>query len=238
VPLKKCKVVVVPMKRIGNREIFDTIEEVVQPSHTALLIIDMQNDFAAKGGFFDKKKINISMMEKAIPHQRELLDAARSSGVFVVYTENTVYMNPDGSILESPAHLAFYDKCGYLPDLEKGEFFTISGTWGEKTVANLAPGSGEYVINKHRPSGFVGTNMDMILRTRDIETVVVTGCVTQGCVETTVRDAGNHDYYVVVPSDAVASQNKQLHDAALSVMAARWTVTTSEEITKIWKQPT
>jgi len=225
------------MKQVGNRMIYSTLEEMVQPGHTALLVIDMQNDFATKGGFFDKKKIDISMMEQAIPNQRRLLDAARSSGVFVVFTENTVYMNPDGTLLESPAHLAFYDKCGYLPDLEKGEFFTIAGQWGEKTVDALTPRSGEYVIHKHRPSGFVGTNMDMILRARGVETVVVTGCVTQGCVETTVRDAGNHDYYVTVPSDAVASQSKQLHEAALSVMAARWTVTSSGEITKIWEQP-
>jgi len=225
------------MKRVGEQMIYDTLGEMVQPGHTALLIIDMQNDFAAKDGFFDKKGISIRMMEKAIPRQRELLIAARSSGVFVVYTENTVYMNPDGVILESPAHLAFYEKCGYLPDLEKGEFFTIDGQWGEKTVDALAPRKGEYVIHKHRPSGFVGTNMDMILRARGIETVVVTGCVTQGCVETTVRDAGNHDYYVVIPSDAVASQNEQLHDAALLVMAARWAVTSSDEIVKLWKQP-
>lgn len=224
------------MKRIGERDIYDRLEEMVRPDHTALLIIDMQNDFAARGGFFDKKQINIAMMERAIPRQRALLDAARSSGVFVVYTENTVYVNPDGTILESPAHLAFYDKCGYLPDLARGEFFTIAGQWGERTVDVLAPHRGEYVIHKHRPSGFVGTNMDMILRARGVETVVVAGCVTQGCVETTVRDAGNHDYYVVVPSDAVASQSQQLHDAALLVMAARWTVTTSEEVIKDWTE--
>lgn len=213
---------------------FDTLEEIIQPDHTALLIIDMQNDFATDGGFFDMKGIDIDMMKKAIPNQKNLLEAARSKGVFIVYTENTVYMNPDGTILESPAHLSFYKKCGYLPDLQEGEFFTVDNSWGQQTVKALSPKKGEIVIRKHRPCGFYGTNLDMILRNRNIKTVVVTGCVTQGCVETTVRDAGNHDYYVVIPSDAVASQSSELHDAALLVMAARWTVTTSEKIIKIW----
>lgn len=224
------------MKQIGRKHIYDNLEEMLAPDHTALLIIDMQNDFAAPDGFFDKNEIDIGMMVDAVPSMKALLLAAREADVFVVYTENTVYLNPDGTILESPAHLAFYDKCGYLPNLEAGTFFTVDGTWGQKTVEELSPQPGEYVIRKHRPSGFVGTNMDMILRANDIETVVVTGCVTQGCVETTVRDAGNHDYYVVVPSDAVASQRRDLHEAALLVMGARWRVAPSSRVVNVWKK--
>jgi ureidoacrylate peracid hydrolase len=91
------------------------------------------------------------------------------------------------------------------------------------------------VVKKWRSSAFVGTNLDMVLRCNGIKTLVVTGDVTQGCVESTARDASFHDYYVVVLEDCVATYEHDLHEASLKVLRTRVDVTPSGDVLKIWE---
>ena len=89
-------------------------------------------------------------------------------------------------------------------------------------------------MRKWRSSGFWGTNLDMILRSNGIETVVMTGCTTEGCVESTARDAMFNDYYVVIAEDCVGSDDRQQHDASLLLMRHRFDVAQSPEISATW----
>ena len=86
-----------------------------------------------------------------------------------------------------------------------------------------------------RPTDW-GTNLDMLLRSNAIETVVVTGCTTEGCVESTARDALFNDYYVVLPEDCVASDDSRQHEASLFLMCHRFDVVSSDDILPIWKR--
>ncbi|HEV8725338.1 MAG TPA: cysteine hydrolase [Candidatus Binatia bacterium] len=179
-------------------EFHQTFEETISPPLTALLITDVQNDFC-------KDEFRQAM----IPRIVRVVDAARSAGVLVVYVQNTVL--PDG-LSDAPSDLIRRHKLGISTEV------TIEGTWGHQIVDQLQPRPKDPVVRKHRLSAFVGTTLDTMLRSRNIQTVVVTGTATHGCVINTAYGAIAHNYYVVVVEDAVASWRKDLHDAALFLM--------------------
>ncbi|MCS7003092.1 MAG: cysteine hydrolase, partial [Dehalococcoidia bacterium] len=111
----------------------------------------------------------------------------------------------------------------------------LEGTWGQELVAGLAAQRDDIVVKKHRYSAFTNTNLDLILRGHGIRTVVVTGCSTNACVESTLRAGFELDYYIVVPSDGVASWDVDLHHATLANVRHRFgVVTTADEIIAIW----
>jgi nicotinamidase-related amidase len=196
--------------------IYDTLEETVAPAHTALLVTDVQNDFCR-----DQPR------QAMIPHIARLLDTARQSGVEVVYIQNTVL--PDG-LSDSPADLARRRKLGIDTNV------TIDGTWGQQIVDQLAPRPKDPVVRKHRLSGFIGTTLDILLRSRGIETIVCTGTATHGCVINTAYAAIAHNYYVVVAEDCVASWRQDLHESALFLMRSTVNyVVDSAQLMRAWQ---
>lgn len=92
----------------------------------------------------------------------------------------------------------------------------------------------EPVVRKYRSSGFWGTNLDLVLRSNGIKTVVVTGCTTEGCLESTARDAMFCDYYVVVATGCVGSDDREQHDASMLLMRHRFHLAASDEIMDLW----
>jgi nicotinamidase-related amidase len=177
---------------------YETLEETVHPAHTALLVTDVQNDFCK-----DEPR------QAMIPHIARVLEAARRFGVLVVYIQNTVL--PDG-LSDAPSDVMRRRKLGINTEV------TIEGTWGQQIVDQLKPEPKEPIVKKHRLSAFVGTTLDIMLRSKAIETVVVTGTATHGCVINTAYGAIAHNYYVVVVEDGVASWRKDLHESALFLM--------------------
>jgi ureidoacrylate peracid hydrolase len=127
----------------------------------------------------------------------------------VVYIQNTVL--PD-NLSDAPSDVMRRRKLGINTEV------TIDGTWGHQIVDHLKPAAKEPVVRKHRLSAFIGTTLDIMLRSKAIETVVITGTATHGCVINTAYGAIAHNYYVVVVEDAVASWRKDLHDSALFLM--------------------
>ena len=105
-------------------------------------------------------------------------------------------------------------------------------------MPELAPADGDVVVKKYRSSGFWGTNLDMLLRSNGIESVVITGCTTEGCVESTARDALFNDYYVVIVEDCVASDDRAQHEASLLLMRHRFDMAGSEEMLRVWSADT
>lgn len=214
------------MKMVLGRQVFDTLQEMVQPSHTAVLVIDMQNDFAHGDGASARCGQDVSPVRAVIPHIRRLVEGARASGVLVVHIQNTTLENGRS---DSPAWLGFKTKYG------KDPAYCMPGSWGHRLVEELQPASGEPMVHKYRSSGFTHTNLDHILRNSGIETVVCCGCITEGCVESTVRDASFHDYYTLVASDAVGSFTRKYHDASLMVMGSRYPVHEVDRYLEVWR---
>ena len=112
--------------------------------------------------------------------------------------------------------------------------YNIEGTWGSEVLDELEPGPNERQVIKYRPSAFIGTTLDLILRNRSIRAAVVIGVSTHNCVESTVRDLEQYGYYPVILSDCVSTSRQDLHEAGLLVMSARYDVVTSEELFKVW----
>ncbi len=220
---------------IRGKEVFTTLEELVDPKHTALLLIDMQNGYVTQGGLFDRLGEDRSAVLAIVPRVKRVLEVARSSGVFIIYVQMTRY--PE-LWTESPASLRmFLLRSGYQEGdpTEKLPSHTNIGTRDWAIVDEVAPLQNEVIVRKHRPSAFIGTDMDQILRSNGIKTVVLVGAVTEGCVMATAKDAQLMDYYTMLVQDCVGSGNKKNCDAALLLMSRDMDLPSSEDVIKIWK---
>ena len=199
----------------------------LEPGLTALVIIDMQKDFCVDGFATSKAGRPLAAAQSIVPRLAGLLAAARQAGVLVCHVG--FWTLPDHASDSGP-WLAQRRRATYATDK-----IAIAGTEGAQFIDELSPADGELVIRKHRYSAFKGTDLDMMLRAHGIETVVPTGVSTNVCVESTLRDAFEYNYYVCVPDDGVASWNMDLHAATLTTVDARFgLVTTCDEIMDVW----
>ena len=135
------------------------------------------------------------MTRAVVPNVIRMVDSARRHGVKVVWIQQTWL---PGGASDSPAWIYMKRRNGLHADR------CVDGSWGQRFVDGLNPEEDEPVIKKHRSSGFVGTNLDLVLRANRIETTVLIGVMTEGCVESTARDAAFYDYYVVLTPDCMA----------------------------------
>jgi nicotinamidase-related amidase len=221
------------MINIEGKNVLTELEELVDPAHTALIVIDMQRDFIEPDGLFATLGIDLSMYATSRPKLAALLGAARTTGTTVVHLQNTALSD---RMSDSPAQIRFNlrmhkDARRNQPPLR----YTIPGTPGHEFAREFTPLQNELVVRKYRSSGFWGTSLDMLLRSNGIKTVVVGGCTTEGCVESTARDAMFNDFYVVIAEDCVASDDKAQHEASMLLMRHRFDLAAGDEIQRIWR---
>jgi nicotinamidase-related amidase len=222
------------MLRIRGKQVRETVAELVDPGSTALIVIDMQNDLCHPDGAFAAAGADVSAYPAAVSAISTLVQAARSAGVRIVWIRVT-QVQPE--LFQSPAQLRFELRMKRTYGrVESPEFdFCVPGSWGHEFLDGLGYREGDAVVDKHRSSAFAGTDLDMLLRSNGIESVVVTGCTTEGCVDSTIRDAVSRDYYVTIASDAVASDDQSLHVAAMHVLTAyRCDHASTAEIAGAW----
>ncbi len=112
--------------------------------------------------------------------------------------------------------------------------YTVPGTPGHVIVDELTPRDGELVVTKYRSSALWGTNLELLLRSNGIRSVVLAGCTTEGCVESTARDTMFNDYYVVLATDCVASDDQAQHEAAMLLMRHRFDLASAGDIVGAW----
>jgi nicotinamidase-related amidase len=218
---------------IEGKNVFTELEELIDPAHTALVVIDMQRDFIEPDGAYGELGVDLSMYSESRPRLAALLAAARRGGMLVVHLQNTAL---PGRMSDSPAQIRFnlrmHEEVRHDgPPLR----YTVPGTPGYEFAPDFAPLPGELVVRKYRSSGFWGTNLDLLLGSNGIQTVVVGGCTTEGCIESTARDAMFNDYYVVIPEDCVASDDPAQHDASMLLMRHRFDIATGNEIQQVWE---
>jgi len=186
------------------------------PSSTALLIIDMQNDFCTAGGFGEMLGNDITATRAIIPRVQNVLAAARANGMLVVHTREG--HEPDLSDCP-PSKLARSRKQGAgIGDIGPMGRILIRGERGHEIVPELLPISGEIVIDKPGKGAFYQTELDKLLSAHGITHLVVCGVTTHVCVSTTVREANDRDYQCVVLSDSTAAFDQRDHDASLEMV--------------------
>ena len=220
------------MIRFEGKDVLTELRELASPRRAALLLVDMQQDFVAADGAFASLGIDVSMYAEIRPRLAGLLTAARRHGVLVVHIQNTAL---PGGMSDSPAQIRFNLRMhqaarGDGPPLR----YTVPGTPGHAFVRDLPPLPDELVVSKYRSSAFWGTNLELLLRSNGIETVIVGGCTTEGCVESTARDAMFCDHYVIIAEDCVGSDDKEQHDASMLLMRHRFDMATAAAIQDVW----
>ena len=191
---------------------------VLPTGEVALIVIDMQRDFLLPGGFGESLGNDVSLLASVVPPLRRVLDAARSAGWTVIHTREG--HRPDLSDLPAAKH-----RRG-KPSLRIGDpgpygRILIRGEYGHDIVDELAPAPGEPVLDKPGKGAFYGTDLQEVLQANGITTLVVTGVTTEVCVHTTVREANDRGYDVLVLSDCVGSYFPEFQRVALDLIAAQ-----------------
>ena len=196
----------------------------IDTAKTAIIVVDMENDFGAKGGMFDRAGIDISGIQKAVGPTAKVLASARAAGVKIIYLK--MGYRPDLSDLGAPdsvnrvRHLRMgVGQTVRAPDGSESRIL-IRDTWNTDIVPQLTPQADDVVVYKTRFSGFYQTDLDARLRRMGIKHLILTGCTTSICVESTVRDAMFRDYLCVLLADCMSEPigyglPRSNHDASL-----------------------
>lgn len=220
----------------GNERLLTTLDELVKPKYTALVVIDMQNDFCHREGFFGKKvseargekqkQADLSLIEDMIPNLLNLIDTARSAGIKIYFVRS------------------FHDD-HYLPPMYRLRKIRIGrkgiicpeGEWGSEQMKGFEPKPEDTMITKYVHSSFIGTDFENILKEDGIKSLIITGVNTDICCESTVRDGSMLGFYIIMPRDCVASHTSEKHEGALVRMDWMWAmVTSSQDIIEKWNK--
>ncbi|MBV8457322.1 MAG: cysteine hydrolase [Acetobacteraceae bacterium] len=196
---------------------------------SALLIIDMQNDFVHPKGHFGycaqrapDAGIDLPFLRNTIPQIKRLAAAFRKTARPVIYIANVVKAD------YSDAHFPYW-RLGLPPPNDRT--FIAEGTWGAQIVDELAPQEGEHLVIKKGFGAFANTALDTILRGIGVTTCVVTGVTTCVCVSTTIRMGVEYNYRMVLVRDGVADRNRENHEAEIRILSRAFAdIATTDQI--------
>jgi ureidoacrylate peracid hydrolase len=218
-------------REIAHVPMLETLTDKVRPRHSALVVIDVQNDFCAENGFVARGGRDVSQVPGMVSRLRKLITHARRAGVLLVFVRCSY--SAEGNRYLSDVWLEQAAR-------RQGGGYTLApvcqdGTWGVQFYGGVSPNSDDIVIVKHRYSAFQGTELDLMLRSRGVRTVVLTGVSTHVCVETTAREAFVRDYYTVVVGDCCAAYTQAEHETSLTLIDRFFgEVTRMEDLCLLW----
>ncbi|MFQ5826048.1 MAG: cysteine hydrolase family protein [Dehalococcoidia bacterium] len=205
--------------------VFASLREKIDPAHSAVVVVDMQNDFCVAGGVLDQHGFDLSPMQSMIPRLKDFLEQARKRGLRIIFIRTE-----KGEEDITPPTRELMRRKG------RKRFACRAGTWGAEFVEGIRPGEDELVVEKKRYSAFVGTDLETRLRERGIQTLVMTGVATNVCVDSTAREAFFRDFHVVFASDLSATDDPVLHQATLTNIEKHFgQVVSAQELLREWQ---
>ena len=194
----------------------------IDPKRAALLLIDVQNGIWNDAEHGKRPHFYESARDVVIPNLQRLIAAARRGGAEVIYT-----------VIESLTR----DGRDRSLDYKLSGFHFPKGSWEAQVLAAVAPADDDIVLPKTSSGLFNSTNFDYVLRNLGIETLIVTGFLTDQCVDHTVKDGADRGYYVICPADACTTDTPERHDAALRAVAGYCRVTTAADLADALGRP-
>ncbi|MCZ7662902.1 MAG: cysteine hydrolase [Thermoleophilia bacterium] len=204
-----------------------SILDMIRSADAVLMVVDVQNDFCHESGAIAKRGVDVSLMQRVVPAILDLVQVARDCRIPVVFTKSSHSVWTDSPIWmerSSEANLREAPACR-------------AGEWGEDSYL-VTPAAEDRVVTKHRYSAFYGTDLDLTLRARGIENIVLTGVMTNVCVESTARDACIRDYRVFLVDDCCATATVEEHEATVHNIGAYFgTVVSAEQVRLAMRRP-
>jgi ureidoacrylate peracid hydrolase len=203
-----------------------TLQQKAAPENAALVVVDVQNDFAAEGGFFHRAGADVPAIQRTVmPRLLRFIDAARKASVLVVFVK-AVYDPPYRSDPQRERDLRFKTP---VPPCQ-------SGTWGIEFCL-VEPRPGEPIVVKHRYSGIMNTELDAVLKRHGTRSLLMTGVSTDTCVESTARDAYFINYYVTLVEDCCGAYDLDDHRSAVKRFARDYgVVVNSDDVIATWTE--
>ena len=181
---------------------------------TAVLAIDLQVDFLSADGYFARKGYDPAPLRSVIAPIKRLTDAARSAGCLVIWTRQGYRADLADA---SPYDLWRARRAGI--DMPRGDPGSLlRGSPGYQIVPELTPGAGDVIVDKTANGAFYQTDLELVLRARGITHLIFSGCTTDVCVHTTLREAVDRKYQCLLVKDACASADAYAHDAAVHMV--------------------
>ena len=179
------------------------------PRRTVLVVIDMQNDFLHPDGWYARSGVDIRHMQGSIEPTRRLVAEARARGIPVVWTRHGFRDERDAGVF-----------LRLRPFLAEGGL--RRGTWGYELLDGLGAMADDWYVEKNRLSAFYSTNLELVLRSLDADTVLFAGVLTNQCVAATSKDANFRDFKPIVVRDCTGTTLPHLHEPALEMIAVGW----------------